>query len=223
MELATGKGASSVYLAKKFPDVAFYALNLADGQLDIAKKKACSVKNFYPDEGDYHDLSRYSTGSFDIVFIFDALCYSNDKGKVSEEVHRILKPGGLFVVIDGYSTRTDQDLTETELLGIHLMEKGMVVEKFEQYSKVKNDVLSKGFSIVSEEDTSTLILPSLYRFEVLAYRGFFKFPKLGKLLARILPQDFVNNAVSGYLMPILVQDKLVCYYITVFKKNSANI
>lgn len=218
LELATGKGASSLYLAKKFSEVQFFAINLPDGQLEIAKKKAREVKNFFPEKGDYHDLGKYVDNSFDIVFVFEALCHSSNKGKVAGEVHRLLKSGGLFIVVDGYLGKPINELTKNELLAKQLSEKGMVVESFELYGDVKEATTSKGFQLVFEEDTSLLILPSLGRFEKLSRKALFKIPFLGKVIARILPRDFVNNAVSGYLMPTLIQNKVACYYITVFKK-----
>lgn len=218
LELATGKGASSLYLARLFPEVKFHAINLPDGQIEIAIRKAQSVSNFFPEEGDYHDLSNYRVNEFDIVFVFEALCHSNAKEKVAQQVHRVLKPGGLFIVIDGYLNKYTKDLNDEEFLAKQLSEKGMVVNSFEYYGDVKNEITNSGFQEVFEEDASSLILPSLYRFERLSCWILFRVPLLGKVIARLLPRDFVNNAITGYLLPNLIQSKVACYYITVFKK-----
>lgn len=218
LELATGKGASSLYLARKFPEVKFFAINLPDVQLEIAKRKARKVKNFFPEEGDYHDLTKYSDNSFDIVLVFEALCHSNDKAEVADEVHRALKLGGLFIVIDGYLSKPINELAENELLAKQLSEKGMVVERFELYDDVKKTISSKGFKSIFEEDVSILLVPSLRRFENLSHKVLFKNPFFGRVITKMLPKDFVNNAVSGYLMPNLIQNKVACYYITVFEK-----
>lgn len=79
LELATGRGATSAYLAKIHPDVIFEAVDLPNGQIDSAFTKARKLKNFHPKTGDYHDLSFYSKKSFDVIFIIEALCYSTDK------------------------------------------------------------------------------------------------------------------------------------------------
>ncbi|MBU0534836.1 class I SAM-dependent methyltransferase [Patescibacteria group bacterium] len=218
LELATGKGASSFYLAEIFPNVKFFAINLADGQLEIAKKKARRVDNFFPEEGDYHDLGNYHDNDFDIVFVFEALCHSNDKGKVAKQVYRLLKQGGLFIVIDGYLNKPLGELSETELLAKKLSERGIVVEKFELYDDVKKDIVTKGFQVIYEKNASLLVLPSLYRFEKLSHEVLFRIPLFGKMIVKLLPRDFVNNALSGYLMPTLIQTKVACYCITVFEK-----
>ncbi len=106
LELATGRGANSFYLAQRFPAVKFCGLDISGGQLDYAFKKARRVNNYHPEFGDYHDLSRFENRSFDIVFVVEALCYSTDKDKVLAEVYRVLKKGGVFIIFDGYSNKS---------------------------------------------------------------------------------------------------------------------
>lgn len=94
LDLATGRGATSSYLAQKYPAIRFDGIDISEGQLDFAAKKAKKLSNYHPIKGDYHNLSHYHTGQFDIVFVVEALCYSQEKEKVLKEVYRILKPGG---------------------------------------------------------------------------------------------------------------------------------
>lgn len=61
LELATGRGASSAYLAKKHPSTNFEAIDLPNGQIDYALAKGKKIKNFYPREDDYHHLSYYKS------------------------------------------------------------------------------------------------------------------------------------------------------------------
>lgn len=94
LDLATGRGATSSYLAEKYPAIKFDGIDISEGQLGFAVKKAKRIPNYHPIKGDYHNLSQYQNGQFDIVFVVEALCYSQEKEKVLKEVYRVLKPGG---------------------------------------------------------------------------------------------------------------------------------
>lgn len=217
LELAAGRGVNSLYLAKENPGIEFNAVDISDGQLKYAYKNAKAVQNLKVFKGDYHNLERFEDNSFDICFIVEALCYSTDKAKVLSEVSRILKPNGLFIIIDGYLNKEEEKLNEEELLANRLVEIGMAVSKFESYSSFINSA-KKGYVVEYEEDISKKVLPSMYRLERYA-RIFFKFPTLAKLLTHILPPIFTYNSISGYLMPSLIEDGIANYIITVLRKK----
>jgi ubiquinone/menaquinone biosynthesis C-methylase UbiE len=218
LELATGKGASSIYLAKLFPKVQFYGIDLPQGQIDIAKKAAKKASNFFPEECDYHDLSRYSNGQFGIVFAIESLCHSVRKEKVFKEVRRVLQSRGIFIVIDGYLGRAEEQLTGNEQLAKKLMERGMMVEHFEYHKNVKEKIGQNRFKIVEEEDTTRFIIPTIKRFESLASKTLFNYPNLGRLIVKLLPREFTANAISAYLMPVLIKLGIAKYTILVVQK-----
>lgn len=218
LELATGRGASSVYLAKKHPGIKFEAIDLPNGQVDYALSKAKMLKNFHPREGDYHNLRYYQPNSFDIVFIIEALCHSNNKEKVFNEVKRILKNDGMFIIFDGYSGKSEPLMTKEELLVKKLTERGMFVSSFDYYPEFKSKLIKSGFTPIYEEDVSMLIMPSLRKFESQA-RIYFSLPLfITRLVNKIFPSAFINNVISGYLMPTLEKLGLSTYMILVVKK-----
>lgn len=216
MELATGRGATSAYLAKKYPGIEFLGIELSQGQLDFSQKKAKKWLNYQPSLGDYHDLSRYADCSIDIVFVIEALCYSEDKVRVLSEVKRVLKEGGIFIIFDGYIKKTRSAMTEEELIAVRLTETGMAVNTFEDYPSLLSKAKSLGFSVDSSEDVSKFIMPTLRRFENLAIR-FFRHPRSAKIITRVFSKEFAYNAVSGLLMPNLIEEDLASYYITVLR------
>lgn len=221
LELALGKGSNSAYLAKKLPRTSFFGIDLDGGQLAPAVKQAKKLSNFFPESGDYHDLSRYADNQFDCVFVIEALCHSVNKIKVIKEVQRVLKNGGYFIIIDGYAARSESELSSDELLAKHLTERGMMVADFEEYSKVREKLISSGFKLIMEENATEKILPTLKRLEERKLtRWFFASPNLGKLITKVLPMAFTGNAVSAYLMRILCENQDVfCYWVTVAKKE----
>jgi ubiquinone/menaquinone biosynthesis C-methylase UbiE len=219
LELAAGKGANSHYLAQHFPKTSFFAVDLPNGQFDIAINKNKNIKNFHPSEGDYHDLRQYKANSFDVVFVIEALCYSMNKEKVLREVKRVLKPRGLFIVMDGYSKKPEKMLTTDEQLAKKLIERGMMLEDLVYYKEFIQQIAVSKFSIIHEEDVTAYVLPSLERFEKRA-KLFFHFPTaIQKLFVKILPAEFVNNVLSAYLMATLSHLGVADYEVTVMKKE----
>src|SRR3989344_9592833 len=152
LELATGRGANSVYLAKKHPNINFYGIDISKGQLDYAFKKASKLNNLHPEFGDYHDLKKFDDASFDIVFVIEALCHSTKKEEVLNQVYRVLRKGGIFIIFDGYQNKNN--LSENEKIALKLTEIGMAVKKFESYNSFIGKVKKNKFKTILEEDDS---------------------------------------------------------------------
>lgn len=217
LELGTGSGTLSYYLAIKHPQIGFDAIDLSPSQINSAKQKAKKTTNFYPIEGDYHNLNSFPKESMDIVFAAETICYSQEKEKVFSEVWRVLQKKGYFIILDGYLKKPLSEMTEEEIEAICLSEKGMAVPSFELYKSVVNKAKKQGYKLVSSEDVSLKILPTLKKFELLS-SIYFHLPHTGKLLSGMLPFSFLSNAVSGYLMTDTIKLGLGCYYITVLQK-----
>jgi ubiquinone/menaquinone biosynthesis C-methylase UbiE len=217
LELASGRGATAAYLAQKYPKIKFTGIELSQGQLSFAVKKAKKLLNYHPSLGDYHDLSHFADASFEIVFVIEALCHSQDKFRVLSEVKRVLKKGGVFIILDGYTGKDRTAMTKQELDAVRLTEKGMAVNEFESFESLVKKARKQSFKVDSDEDVSKLIMPTLERFERLAFK-FFKRPKAAKLITKIASKEVTYNAVSGLLMPNLIKQGLASYHITVLKK-----
>lgn len=218
LELATGRGANSIYLAIRNPAVEFYGIDISGDQLSYARKGTLELglKNYKFVQGDYHDLSGFKDTSVDIVFVVEALCYSQRKELVLGEVGRVLRKGGILIIFDGYRTR--KVLTREEEVTAQLVERGMALSRFEVYENFRSKFLAADFLIEKEEDVSEFILPTMRRFEKLAAR-FLSLGVIAKLLVYTLPKEFVLNIVSGYLMPLLVKQGVFCYKILVLRKG----
>ncbi len=218
LELATGRGANSEYLAKKHPDISFEAVDLPDGQIDFASAKAKKLKNFHPQEGDYHDLSGYPNNSFDIVFIIEALCQSTNKQKLFSEVRRVLKNKGIFMIFDGYCSRKESLLTTEELLAKKLTERCFAVPSFDFYQEFKDTLLKSKFKILEEEDASQLIMPTLEKLETQAKLYFKIPPPVLKIINKFFPTMAINNVIPAYLLPTLERFGITKYMILVVSK-----
>lgn len=218
LELGVGKGANSAYLAKILPKVSFTGIDLKGGQTTVAIKKAKKISNFKVEMGDFHNLDSFKNNSIDLTFIIEALCYSNKKASIAREVNRVNRKGGIFIVIDAFLAKPINKLTEKEKKAKVLLEKGMYVKPFEEYTDIKNKIKNTGFTVLEELDLTKQILPSAKKLEKLA-RGFLKLGFANKVLLKLLPKHFYGNIVSGYLMSTLIEEGIAKYYMTAFQKN----
>lgn len=215
LEPATGKGATVKYLAKQYPTKSFSGLDLPNGQL----KTHTDIPNLTLHEGDYHDLGQYDDESFDLVYIVEALCHATSKKKVISEVCRVLRPGGVFIVFDGYASKPRSAMTAIEQKASDLTYASMMVRTAgHHYEDFRSHVEEEGMTVVKEEDLSDYVLPSMKRLESRAAK-YFKHPRIAKLFNTIIPEEVTANAVAAYLMPMTVELGLHRYWMTVAKKK----
>jgi ubiquinone/menaquinone biosynthesis C-methylase UbiE len=213
LELAPGKGATINYLARRHPDVKFYGIDLKRGQL-----KKQNARNLNLNYGDYHDLSAYANGSMDVVYIIEALCHSPDKARVINEVKRVLRADGSFIIIDGYFSANRVN-SEDEALACRLVASSMmVVNQDLSYQFLIKELSKESFKVLEMKDYSKNIMPSLRRLESKAIR-FFRRPRAARLITLGAGEIVTANAIAGYLMPICVKKELFQYCYTLAQKH----
>lgn len=217
LELATGRGANSGWLAQQFPDASFYGIDTSLSQLMFAAKRSKSIPNLQINASDYHQLQDYQDAFFDLVFVIESLCYSENKERVVSEVLRVLKPGGLFIIFDGYSAPGRNNSSRFEEQAAVLFEKGMAVSRLEEYTAVKEKMLRSGFIVIHEENLSQYTLPTLRIFARKAERVL-RYTFLADVIFRFFPQLFTLNIVTGYVAPNLIEQGIISYWMTVTKK-----
>jgi len=103
LDAGCGVGGTSIYLGNKYPKVRFTGITVASDQVKLAKKFANErqVHNASFMLSSYFD-TKFSDNFFDGVFALESTSYATDIKKFADEIHRILKPGGRLVVIDGF-------------------------------------------------------------------------------------------------------------------------
>lgn len=209
LELGCGKGFNSNFLAKKNISSQFLGIDISKKHLSYAKKRAEKLENLDFNYGDFHSLN-FENNTFDLVFELEAVCHSNNHKKVLEEVQRVLKPGGKFILYEGFRAADFQNLSTNQKKAGALVEKTMAVNKGHDILDWIEIAKSVGFSVTQNDDISIGIMPNLKRFHRLA-KKYFKYTFLSKTLLTILPKNLIKNAIAGYLMPFSIMQKILCY------------
>uniref|UniRef100_A0A914EE27 Methyltransferase domain-containing protein n=1 Tax=Acrobeloides nanus TaxID=290746 RepID=A0A914EE27_9BILA len=117
LDVGCGNGFHVFELASHFPNSRFIGVDITQKAIDEAKGKTNGHKNVEFLCMDAAKMNEEWTNMFDLVFIFDA-CHDQCRPDLSlKEIHRVLKPDGLFamVEIDGtgncYKDKQEKGLT----------------------------------------------------------------------------------------------------------------
>ncbi|PID99719.1 MAG: methyltransferase type 11 [Acidobacteria bacterium] len=108
VDLGSGRGADAAKLAEKVgPEGFVYGLDLSDGMIRKAQQTAdeLNIKNLRFIQTNLETMPLKDSEA-DLVISNCVINHAENKQKVWNEVHRILKTGGRFVVSDIYSSKT---------------------------------------------------------------------------------------------------------------------
>jgi ubiquinone/menaquinone biosynthesis C-methylase UbiE len=202
LELGCGKGFNVGYLAGRNSDVRVVGIDLTPKHLSAGKQKYSKLKNLSLEIGDFQALP-FEDASFDVVFEVEAVCHAQDAAKAFREAYRVLRPGGRFVIFDGFRAPDLESYSQELQLAVRLVELTMAVRQFPPLEHWLDLGREAGFSVLETKDLSKATMTNLERFQFLA-RGFYKFPLLTKQLTRMLPSALVKNSVAGLLLPFTV-------------------
>jgi len=136
------------------------------------------------------------------------------------DIEQMLYPQGSNVITipEGMTEKDFDNLDKDTQDACQLTERGMAVDHFQQLQDLRMETEIIGFNIIKEVNFSDNILPSLFRFERLA-KIYFQNPILAKIANYLLPEMFIRNALSGYLMPELIKSEIAGYYMHILQKS----
>ena len=111
------------------------------------------------EQGDYHDLSKFSDASFDGIYTMETFVHADDPIKVLSNFHRLLKPNGV-VVLHEADFGFDSELLQ-EVLRLSHCENTLKEGSYEE-------MLQKtGFKDITVDDLTDNVLPLWRLFGVL--------------------------------------------------------
>ncbi|WP_196247239.1 class I SAM-dependent methyltransferase [Clostridium novyi] len=111
LDIGTGTGKVLKALKKKYPYGIYYGVDLSTAMMDKIDKEL----GFNLFQSKIEDLSIFEDNSFDVVTARMVMHHSQDLNKAFNEVKRILKPNGKFIICEGtppdrYSVKFYEDM-----------------------------------------------------------------------------------------------------------------
>jgi SAM-dependent methyltransferase len=216
LELGTGRGFNTIFLAERNPTTSFIGIDITEDHLAAAKRKAQKIENVRFELRSFDELE-FGESEFDLVFEVESICHSRNMKKLLCSIHESLRPGGVFIVIDGFRGRPTSELNDDEERSLCLVERVMAVHRFWEYSEWKELTKSVGFQLEREDDLSKRIMPNIRRFEKMA-KIFFSSNFVSRFFKAVLPFEVVQNAIAGLLMPVTIESGMHRYFAVVLRK-----
>lgn len=110
---------------------------------------------------DYTNTS-FARASVDHVIAIESSCYAPgaNKALLLKEIHRILKPGGSFVIADGF-LKTNQPLKGLLKAAYHQLCRSWALDELGEINEVKTELDALNFSHVEVKDVSWRVAPSV--------------------------------------------------------------
>jgi ubiquinone/menaquinone biosynthesis C-methylase UbiE len=217
LELASGNGFNSIFLAKNNPDVEFVGIDLTPEHVNYSKENGEGLPNLRFLQGNFQNL-RFEDNSFDLVFEIESICHATDMTKALSEAYRVLKSKALFIVIDGFRSQNFDSFSYDLKTAGKLTELSMAVGSPWKVNEWLSLCENIGFTLEKLDDLSYAIMPNLLRFQFLA-RGFFKYPGLSRLFIKTLPSSLVQNAIAGIFMPFTIGAGMQLYLNILLRKT----
>jgi ubiquinone/menaquinone biosynthesis C-methylase UbiE len=215
LELASGRGFNSTYLAQRHSTDQFVGIDRTPVHVRTAIKKAQKMKlrNIRFIQGDFHCLS-FLSESFDGIYVVESTCYARDMRLVIEEAYRLLKPGRPFILVDMFKKKDLSAASDEQRIASLLIEKSMAIDSVVTWDTFLHLAKNAGFEIALTRDLSDAIMPNLLAFETLSAR-YFRIPALARAIKKVLPPYLLQSVIAGLLMPTIVRQGVEGYFMAV--------
>ncbi|MSU74997.1 MAG: class I SAM-dependent methyltransferase [Candidatus Magasanikbacteria bacterium] len=99
LDVACGTAEVLYRLAHEFPATQFTGLDLTPEMIATARSKTNKLTNLTFREGNASSLP-FPDQTFNIILCSEAFHHFSEPGNTLREIHRVLKPGGLFLLAD---------------------------------------------------------------------------------------------------------------------------
>lgn len=203
LELASGKGFNTIYLAKRNPEIQFTGIDLTPPYVATAREKARGVPNVCFRVGDFHNLD-LEPETVRIAFAVESLCHATDLPRALSEARKVLEPGGRLIVIDAFRGNGFADLDPELQTAARLVEAAMAVDGARTLDEWLDVARRVGLEVCGVEDLTQAIMPSLLNLQEISVR-FFNRPRPRRLFYRFMKPLLTRNAIAGLLTPLTVE------------------
>lgn len=107
VEIGCGNGVQSIYIYQNFNPSKVTGIDLSEANIEIAESEKERLKaervSFIVD--DAQDMKHIPSESVDVVINIESAFHYPDKTAFLKEIHRVLKPGGQFLIADILTTK----------------------------------------------------------------------------------------------------------------------
>jgi ubiquinone/menaquinone biosynthesis C-methylase UbiE len=151
LEIGCGNGVQSAYILEKCKPARITAVDLSQANIAIAQNRATLPDRLLFLLDDAQELSRIEDQSIDTVVNIESAFHYPDKNRFLAQIHRVLKPGGRFLIAD----ILNRDLRGRKTLSFWQRRMNLNHWTLQEY---RNAIGANGLQINHQEDITRLIL-----------------------------------------------------------------
>jgi ubiquinone/menaquinone biosynthesis C-methylase UbiE len=102
LDVGCGTGVFAARIREAFPEAEVVGMDLVAGMLENGRDRWNALSDHVqPVQGDSERLP-FETGAFDVVTCANSFHHYPHQARAVAEMHRVLRPGGRFILVDGY-------------------------------------------------------------------------------------------------------------------------
>ena len=219
LDLGCGLGTTSRYINRFFPQTNFYGLTITPwqvafgSQLNEANGQDHRITLL---ESDYAQAP-LANACADAAFAVESACYAHgpDKAPLIREMHRLLKPGGRFVITDGFRKHSRPLPKWLDKVYQKNME-CWALQELANIHQFKTQLENAGFEDIIIEDASWKVAPSFAHIPFVSLRFLWRQWRKGIRLSK----ERRNNVMAPILGMLMgLSRKHFGYYIISGKKS----
>lgn len=164
LDLGCGLGATLRSFARRLPQAWLLGITRVPWQVENARALSHAAgcgERVRVIEGDYEETALPSA-SYDGVYAIESSCHAHgaDKGALLAEAHRLLRPGGRFVVSDGFLAKDRFVNALQQRIYCKLCE-CWVIEQLAQLDQFRSRLEELGFTGITIEHLQMRVAPSV--------------------------------------------------------------
>jgi len=148
LEVGCGNGVQAIYITASQKPLKLTGIDLSKANIDIAdsEREDANADNIVFLVDDAQKMEQIPSGSIDVLLNIESAFHYPDKVAFLKEVHRVLKPGGEFLIADILSTRERREGI-MKLWGKPMVHHFWNLKKYEQEFRRSGLVISKSKDI----------------------------------------------------------------------------
>ena len=160
LEIGCGNGVQTIYIYNKFKPAKITGIDLIKGNIDIAnfEKELANTSNVHFHVDNAQNMSQIPDASVDVVINIESAFHYPDKTAFLNEIRRVLRPEGQFLIADILSTRKKRE-------GMMKIWGKTMVYHFWNHKRYMDEFLKSNLHISRFEDISHNVIRgwSLYK------------------------------------------------------------
>jgi SAM-dependent methyltransferase len=203
LDLGCGLGATLRSMARHLPLASLTGVTRVPWQVNRARERNAATP--HADRIEIAQLDYENTGlpsaSFDAAYAIESACYAHgaDKAAFLQEAHRLLRPGGRLVIVDGF-LRSSNHMQPMQRRIFNKLCECWVIEAWGELDRTERRLALAGFRDVRVEECQFRVAPSVFHIPWVTIEFLIRDVLLG---TRKMTRARWNNVLAPVLLPLV--------------------